>query len=253
MSKGAPLFAIVREAECEALKGLSANASKLWIAIRFGQKEHEPVTIGCRDFADWGVGRSAAAKALQDLVDAGLLRVAERGSFGRRGKRTVFSIVHTKAFEREQSANADNKPAFSPELRTTNQKRVPKSGQQTRKQSVYADTPKDTSSTSSRKSEEEEVFVDLEAGPEREARVKAQQESARRIERAALAVVMTDIAFIRKAGGPKPADLLARSFERGNLTPLQLRKRLADSEAGSAKQENPGPMVFSVAVGGACG
>ncbi|MEM9618368.1 MAG: hypothetical protein AAF936_10445 [Pseudomonadota bacterium] len=253
MSKRASLFAIVREAECEVLKGLSANASKIWIAIRFGRKDHEPIVIGCRDFSDWGVGRSAAAKALQDLVDAGLLRVAERGAFGRRGKRTVFNIVHTKAFEREQSANADNKPALSPELRTTNQRRVPKSGQQTGKESVSADTPKDTSSTSSRKSEEEEVSVDLQAEADREERVKAQQESARRIERAAIAVAMTDFAFIRKAGGPKPADLLARSFDRGNLTPLQLRKRLADSEAGSAEQESRGPMVFSVAVGGACG
>ena len=62
---------------------------------------------------------------------------------------------------------------------------------------------------------------------------------------------MTDMAFIEKGGGPMPADLLARIWERGNLTALQLRARLAETEAGSKKEEASGLTVRKIAVGGA--
>lgn len=251
MAQGKPLFAIVRGAECEALKLLSGNAAKLWIAIRYGRREGEPFPVGCRDFSEWGLGRDAAARALHELVDAGLMAIVERGAFGRRGRRTVYAIVHTRAHEQEQSGITDNKSAKSPELPTTNGKTVRNCRQQTGKQSEIPDTPKDTSSTSSQKSKEEEVSVNPEAEAERESRQQAFKESMRRIGEAAKAAAMSDIAFIQKAGGREPADLLARSFERGNLSPLQLRARLAEGDERALEREAEGPTVLAFAIGGA--
>lgn len=241
MAQGKPLFAIVRGAECEALKRLSGNAAKLWIAIRYGRREGEPFPVGCRDFDDWGLNRNVVARALQELVDAGLMKIVERGAFGRRGRRTIYAIVHTKAHEREQSSNRDNKPGKSPSSVTTNRKTVPKSGQQPAKESRQRDTTRILPSTSSPEVEEKEVSVNPEAEAERESRQQAFKESMRRIGEAAKAVTMRDTAFIQKAGGREPADLLARSFERGNLTPLQLRARLAVDGEGALEEGSMGP------------
>lgn len=251
MGKRQPLFVIVREAECEALKGLSANAVKLWVAIRYGRREDEAFPIGCRDFGDWGLSRNVVARALQELQDAGLLNVMDRGAFGRRGKRTVYAIVHTKAFEREQSRQRDNKIEKSPASVTTNVKTVPQAGQQTRKESLQRDTPKDTSSTSSQKSKEEEVSVNSEAEAERLASITALREKKKVIGEAADQLGCRIDQFEEKSGGIDAAHFLALKLRRGNLTLQQLRKRLAESEAGALEEEDEGPTVFAVAIGGA--
>ncbi len=237
MAQGKLLFAIVREAECEALKRLSGNAVKLWIAIRYGRREGEPFAIGCRDFKEWGLGRDAAAKALQELVEANLLSIVERGSFGRRGRRTIYSIVHTKAYERKQSGITDNKSAKSPGMPTTNDKTVRVCRQQTRKESVNSDTPKDTPAPA----EQEQgagVSVNIEENAERERELQLQKERSRRIERNAKRFGWSDKALMDKAGGPKAADFLCRKLESGQFTEQQFRARLAESDKGSGTERS---------------
>ena len=244
-------FAYVRKAECKALINCKPSAAKAFIYIRsvLAQREDRPFQAGSRDFKECGLGRDAAASALRDLETAGLIRCVDRGGFTR-GKKTTWQIVHTKA----SAKNTAGKPANT--LGDTAGKPA-NPGRKTRQleqnTAGLPDTLKETSSTSSKKSKEEEVSLSARNQVEHQARVAIHRDSIRRIERAAKAVAMPTMAFMNKAGGPKPADLLARSFERGNLTPFQLRKRLADSEAGSAGKGEEGPMVFSVAVGGACG
>ena len=64
---------------------------------------------------------------------------------------------------------------------------------------------------------------------------KQEQKATAAVDEAAKAVAMTGPAFMQKAGGPKPADFLARKFERGDLTALQLRAALADPPICSAR------------------
>ena len=244
-------FAYVRKPECEALMRCKPSAAMALIYIRsvLAKREDRPFQAGSRDFKNCGLGRDAAAGALRDLEAAGLIRCEDRGGF-KRGKKATWRIVHTKAFTKNTAGKSAN-PTDDTVGKPANIGR--KTRQLEQNTAGLSDTPKETSSTSSQKSKEEEVSVCAERDAAREAQLRAHKESMRRIGRAAEAVAMADMVFIKKAGGLRPADLLARSFERGNLTPLQLRKRLADSEAGLAGKGEVGPVVFSVAVGGACG
>lgn len=244
-------FVYVRAEECEALKRLKPSTAKLWIAIRYGRNEGQPFSAGSRDFKEtWGLGRDAVASGLNELVAAGLLKMVREGGF-KRGARHTFKIVHTKAFSR----NTAGKPANSKSDTAGLSGKIGRKTRQLGNNTVGLSGPsKDTSSTSSRKSEEEEVSLDREADAERDARVRAHKESMRRIGRAANVVALPDMAFIEKAGGPKPADLLARSYERGNLTALQLRARLVESEAWLGEIDEDGkeaqePAAFAKVAG----
>lgn len=243
-------FAFVREAECEALKGMKPSAALAWIAIRsdLGRNgENEPFPCGSRDFKEWGLGRDAAAAALKEFVSKGLLEIVTAGSFGRRGSRSTFRIVHrrsTQAEENKAGKSANSKPVTAGKSAN--------SGRKTRQLAEitagFSDTSSMTSSTSSQKSKEEEVIDRFEVDPQRSEKVRAHQASIRRIDSAAAALVMKGWEFIQRSGGPKAADLLARSFERGNLTPEQLRRRLADSGAISASSRTGGMPERAIAM-----
>ena len=222
-------FAYIRKAECEALTRCKPSAAMALIYIRsnLATREDQPFLCGSRDFKGCGLGRDAAAGALTDLEREGVIRCEGKGNFTR-GRKATWRLVHTRASEK----NTAGKPA---NCKTNTAGKPDNSGRKTRQLDENTAgkpaTLKETSSTSSQKSKEEEVSVPLEAEPERAAKVMAQKERMLRIERAAQSISLSDWSFIQKAGGPEPADLLARMFERGNVTPQQLRARLADSGA----------------------
>ena len=112
-------FSIIREPEYEALKSLSANACKALVAIKFGQRDGVDISFGVRDLEAFGMKKSAAATALKELTDAGLITVQCDSSFGAKRKKRVWRVVHTRAEKPElQSATADYAPSYSPPERT---------------------------------------------------------------------------------------------------------------------------------------
>ncbi len=238
-------FCIIREAEYEALKTLSANACKALVALKFGQCDGAKISFGVRDLEAFGMKKSAAADALKELAQANLIAIEKDSSFGAKRSKRVWRVIHTRDQPELQSATADTGKPDSPPRRTMARATVRHGGHGRRLQSAVADTPKETSPTSSSKSEEGEV-----SPAELEERT-AFRTRKRRIGEAAKAVAMPDHLFEEKAGGHEAADLLARSFERGNLTPLQLRARLAEGEAGFGRKAPVSEMVFSIAVGDA--
>ena len=239
-------FVIVRRGEVEKLKRLSANASKLLIAIRFGRKEDEPFAVGCRDFEDWGIKKTVAAEALKELVEAGLLKIVEETAFEYKRQRQAYRIVHTRDYERQQSAMADTQKAPSPVGRTVDGATVRPSGQNAVLQSGGADIPSKPSSPSSRKAKEglgsacasasaDGADADRgarEAEREHQKALEAQRDRSKRIFEAASAIGKRPYDFMKMAGGPKPADFFARKWKRGELTTEQLKSRLAESKAG---------------------
>lgn len=216
-------FAFVRKPECEALKRINQpSAGMVWIAIRATHKESEEFACGSRDFAEWGVGRDAAAAALKAFVEEGMLQVTRQGAFGRRGARTVYRIVHLREAKAEE--NTAGKPANLPGEKAG---KTANSGRKNRQLAEITagktDTPKETSSTSSRKSKEEEVSASKRLA---EGRTRV-RDMLLRIDKASAASATTKRGFIEKAGGLRAADFLARKFERGELDALQLAASLA--------------------------
>jgi hypothetical protein len=152
---GEPACAHLRAAECEALKALSPIASKAFIAIRFGRREAVPFEAGVRDFEAWGISKDQAARALAELIAAGLLEVVREAGFGAKRVRRVLRIVHTRQ-EAGQSQERDNAPAGSRKGATV----IPIQSRQrdygTPLQSRWRDIPKEPSSPSAQKAEGEE-------------------------------------------------------------------------------------------------
>jgi hypothetical protein len=235
-------FSLIREPEAEALKSLSSNAAKAFIAIKFGRRDGDKIAFGVRDLEAWGLKRTIAAAALNELVAAGLLRREAVASFGSKRVKAVYSVTCTRKSAALQSAPPDTEGSHSPPERTMGAATVRSTGHKRALQSAPPDTSQETSSTSSRKSKEEEVSAEPCEGR------AALREQLLRIDKAAKAIAMTGPAFMQKAGGPKPADFLARKFERGDLTALQLRAALADPPICSARgSEWLGPEINRIA------
>lgn len=248
-------FSLFRAGEVSKLQKMSGNATKVMMAIRFGRWEGESFVIGCRDLEEWGLKRTTGWKVLKELVNAKLLKVVKEGSFGTRGKKTSYEIVHTKAYEEKQAADTNNCTIVSPLGRTVDDERVREHRQQRQKESVGADIPKETSSTSSQKSKDEEVSTSATAAAvaaaaerlakeeraEREALDRRKQNM--RIGKAADAVGKLAIEFKEQVGSWEAAEELAMKFERGELTPQQLRARLAVGDAGLVKKCETQPVV----------
>ena len=227
-------FAFIRKPECEALRRCKPSAAMALIYIRsvLAQREDQPFLCGSRDFDGCGMGRDAAASALQDLEREGVIRCEDRGNFTR-GKKASWRLVHT----RENEKITAGKPA---NCKTNTAGKPANSGRKTRQLGENTAgkpaTPKETSSTSSQKSKEEEVSALSESETARASERQALRERLLRIDKAAKAVALAERSFIEKAGGLEPADLLARMWERGNLTPQQLRARLYAGEAGTCEK-----------------
>ena len=111
-------FAIIREAEAEALQRLAPLALKAFVAIKFGRRDGEEFAFGVRDLEEWGIKRSAAAASIAELVSAGLLAIVAESSFGAKRRRRVFKVAHTRKSAPLQSAPADTAEAYSPPART---------------------------------------------------------------------------------------------------------------------------------------
>lgn len=103
-------FAFVRASEVAALKSLSPNASKLWIAVRAGRDEAKPFDCGARDFRDWGLSKDQTSRALAELVAIGLLELEAQSSFGEKRRRARYRIVHRRDGEKLQSHQCDKAP-----------------------------------------------------------------------------------------------------------------------------------------------
>ncbi len=202
----------------------SAALAFIFIRSVLATREDQPFLCGSRDFKSCGLGRDAAEGALEDLEREGLLRRVSRGDFTR-GKKASWQIVHTRETSQNTAGKSANRKTNTAGLSANSGRITRQLGGNT---AGLPATPKDTPAPAE---QEQGAGVscsdDLE---ERERRQQAFEERQRRIERAARAAALSDIAFMNMAGGPEPADLLARSFERGNLTPLQLRTHLAESD-----------------------
>ncbi len=228
-------FAHVREAECEALKGLSADAAKLWIAIRFGRDDTRDFSCGCRDFKDWGLKRDRVCKAIGELVAAKLLERVACASFGEKRRRARYRITHTKKSEALQSLRTDKADLDSRSTATVDGATVAQDGQSGSPQSLKSDIPKEASRPSASSQEGREAS---------EGRAQARERSLR-IERAAAAAEMQKWAFVEKAGGLEQADFIAKRHEVSKLSAPQLRRALAErangleNEAASAATARP--------------
>lgn len=226
-------FALIREPEAEALKVLSPLAAKAFIAIKFGRRDGEKIPFGVRDLEEWGMKRSAAGRALAELVEAGLIKIFVDSAFGKKRLRRVFEVTHRRVGEPLQSRQRDKPPAHSPAGGTMEPATVPRTGLSGALQSHQRDTTRTSLLPSGQEGREGGKDKSEE---ERAEGVAALREQLLRVDKAAEAVAMTGSAFMQKAGGPKPADFLARKFERGDLTAMQLRAALADPPKGSARE-----------------
>lgn len=241
-------FAFVRAAECAALMRCRPSAALAFIFIRsvLATREGHPFLCGSRDFKPCGLGRDAAERALEDLEREGLIRRVSRGDFTR-GKKASWQIIHT----REGGQNTAGKPA---NCKSDTAGLSANSGRKTRQlggnTAGLPATPKDTPAPA----EQEQgagVSSSDKTEVERDVDLQAQKERARRIERGAKAALMSDFAFIRALGGPQRADFLARKLDRGDITPEQLRARVAASEEEALDEGDDGPSVHTIAIGGA--
>lgn len=261
-------FAHIRKPECEALRSCkpSAAAALIYIRSELATNENKPFACGSRDFAAIGLGRDAAASALSELECAKILRRLEDGSF-RRGKKAVFQLTNTRA----GVENRVGKPA-NPE--TPSAGKTAKFGRKTRQlrqnTAGYSDTLKETSSTSSQKSKEEEVtrvrdsapmaavgkIATGEAdddGPEARARRAANREELRKmmqvIDEVALPRHLSTKEFIDAFGGDqeplqdclRAAYALCLKFLRGEISEPELMSQRAERPLGSAGKEFPQP------------
>lgn len=244
-------FAMIRQPEAEALKRLSSNAAKALMAMKFGRSDGEEIAFGVRDLAEWGLSSSTAARALDELKSANLIEIVSDSAFGVKKKRRTWRVVNVRQEQAEQSHRRETGTVHSATGGTIARKQSRQGDCDASLQSHGRDTPRTPSFPPVRR-EGKEGGQDVQAADaEREAAVTALKEQQARIGAAAKAVAMADMAFIRAAGGPKAADFLARKFDRGELTALQLRAKLADSEAGLLKEVEAGPMVFATASGSA--
>ena len=241
-------FALVREPEAAALKKLSSNAAKAFIAIKFGRRDGEDIAFGVRELEEWGLKKTTASEAMNELVEAGLLEVRENSAFGRKRKKRVYRVTHTRDACKPQSAPPDTRGRHSPAERTMTPAAVRQAGHKRALQSGGPDTTRRLPSTSSQEVEGE----GSQEAAAREASLKALRDRQRRIEAVAREAAMTSVAFMAKAGGPSAADFLARKFERGELTALQLNKALADPPNGSAREsvaQSPRRLAFAAQSG----
>lgn len=245
-------FAFIREPEGEALKRLSPLASKVFIAIRFGRREDEPFELGVRDLDDWSISKDQAARALAELVGAGLLEVARGASFGAKRVRRRLQIVHRQ--EAEQSQRRDTPAGGSRASATVIPLQSRRRDYEKPPQSQKRDIPKEASSPSAQKPKGEEAAQGSTACP-------ALREQRRRVEEAARRLGTGSGAFTSAAGGPTAANELALAFLRGDLSPSDVKARLAaredgfgnrsDGEGGEQRQtpalaEWSPPLVFAV-------
>ncbi len=226
-------YSLIFESEIEALKGLSGNAAKALIFLKFGGAEDR--AAGCREVADGaGLSKDQAARALRELVEADLLKVTHAGRYGRKGNVSKYKITHTPASKREsvQSRQCDTPERFSRTSATERPKSVAPARLKSKNQSHQCDTLKNASSASpQRRKDEEEERAATE-------RLEAERAQNIRIGHAAEAVQLTAIEFRQKAGGWEAADFLAKRFESGKLTRRQLRARLVEITAGLGKIRN---------------
>ncbi len=261
-----PGFAHIRKPECLALRRCKPRAYAVFIFIRsvLATNENKSFACGSRDFTSVGLGRDAAAAALKELEREGLIICIERGSF-RRGKKAVFRIVHTRV----ATENTAGKPANPKADTAVKSAKLGRGTRQLRQNTAgYSDTPKDTSSTSSQKSKEEEVFCVRDSAPvaaaaqrpldeadgeepEAEAKRKIDQGEWRKmdvvIDKVAAPMHMKTIGFIDAFGGAhdrfqdrrKAAFFLCWRYLRGEVTKSELMAQQAGSSACSAKKESP--------------
>ena len=222
-------YSLIFESEIEALKQLSGNAAKALIFLKFGGAEDR--AAGCRQVADGtGLSKDQAARALRDLVEAGLLKITHAGRYGRKGNVSKYQITHTPASKRDenQSRKCDTPERFSRTGVTERRKSVAPARLKPNNQSHQRDTLKNASSASPqrRKDEEEEGFCDDQI--RHNAEVEANRQRSKRIHATAASVGLSGVAMMNVAGGPQAADFLARKFSRGELSVDQLRARLAE-------------------------
>lgn len=212
-------FAFIREPEGEALKRLSPLAAKVFIAIRFGRREDEPFELGVRDLDDWLISKDQAARALTELVAAGLLETLRPASFGAKRVRRRLRIAHRK--QPEQSQNRDGADARSRKGATVIPLQSRKRDYETPPQSQKRDIPKEPPSASP-----------SEAKAEGGGSSQALSEQRQGVKIAAERLGMTAWALTCASGGPKEANEFASALIRGDLSLGEARARLTARKEG---------------------
>ena len=231
-------FAIVRKVEFELIAKLEMRRRPrviaLIAAVRSMHGGARKIAISDRDFREFGLAREAAGEALKDAVAIGLLEIVEKGGLTGRGHKTLYSVVFARGEVRETAG----KPGISgretrPFVRETAGKPATK-GRETRpfteETAGKPGNTQETSSTSSRKSKEEEVSGTLRGAPPpedgRAAAIAADRATFRRRSALASDLQLPLMVLLNTAGGPRGADQLALKRERGELSLDEIRRRL---------------------------
>lgn len=237
-------FSIIRAAEYEILKGLSATACKALIALKFGQSDGARISFGVRDLEEFGIKKSAAADALNELLKAGLIAVERESSFGVKRQKRIWRVLHVRT-EKDalQSAQPDTGKQNSPPQRTIGRTTVRPAGQVIDLQSARADTPRRLPSTSSQE-------VEGEGSRHYAGNSAALRDRQNAIAKAAKSLNMTESAFWDQAGGPSKAGDLAWRWERGEINTSQLKTALADSSAEAFERVREATVCFSTSTAG---
>ncbi len=218
MSEGCePGFAHIRKPETEAIKSIGQpSAGTVWMAIRVKFREGKPFACGGRDFADWGVGRAAAEKALRAFVEKNLLRKVKDGAFGLRGNRAQYEFVHTRAGEITARKTASGKPDTARKTTTIGSK----NGQPPEITARKTATPLEALRPSASEPKDEGALVD-DCSEDRAA--------LRRTIRLAGELQLPLMGLVRTAGSPNAARALALRWERERAPLSIVRDWLADS------------------------
>ncbi len=253
-----PGFGLVRKSELDLIKTLKPRARPraiaVMVAIRSILQRRVEGAFSDRDFREFGLAREAAAGGLVDCISLGLLEIISKGTLTGRGHKTKYRIVHSKASSGKTAGKpANNGTKTRPFVEETAGKPA-SNGRETKpfnkKTAGKPDTTKDTPAPA----EQEQgagVSSNFEAEAEHQARMEAQKDRARRIERSAKRIGWTDMALIRKAGGPSAADFLCRKLESGQFTEQQFRARLVEGDERALDREPVGPAVLAIAIGDA--
>lgn len=239
------LYGRVCETEFTKLRTLK-NPGNAALALLYLKAAKRGIrSIGCRQIATGtGLSKDQASRALRDLIDAKLIEKVKNGSSAGDGHVACYEIMHWDIPEKP-SHQCDRPKHKRRTSATPKEKTVAPVRQRRQKPSRQCDIYNTASSASpSRRKDEEAVLVrrrrhrvvrQLRHQWHRETKLNRERAQNERIGRAAEAIPVKLIEFKEKAGGWSAADFLARKYDRGELTPRQLRARLAESSAGLGK------------------
>ena len=106
-------------ARSEAWRGLSGNARSAWLEIGLihNGANNGKLAVSCRVLAErMGVGKSAAARAILELENAGFLKCAKASSFSQKKHAAEYRLTHLRCDVTGQPPTHDYRRLDRPEV-----------------------------------------------------------------------------------------------------------------------------------------